>query len=598
MHSRRTLLGICILAVACGCRPAAESPAPVVEKDAPAPKPAAPLEPTARLRRPVALAFVDDGTRLLVANGRSGSVSEIDTTDNTLLAENDVADGLADLVPVPGSDVVLLADNAANEVMAVRRNGTQLDTLCRLKVAASPRAISISPDRTTAYVSCDWAQRLFVLDIRTPEQMKVVTTIDMPFSPGLHQNLPDGKHLVVTDAFGGEVAVVDLKRNELGHAQRWTAAHNLRGLAMTNDQKKLLVPHQILMSEYATTPNGVHWGQVLMNVLRVEAVDSLFTDKHVWGGKTIYLGDENNATGDPTSVVVTKDGRRIVSFAGTAEVAISDEGGEEFARVDVGLRPTALALSLDHSSVYVTNTFSDSISVVDVNTATAAAEISLGPQAELTAVDRGELLFHDANLSRDRWFSCHSCHTDGHSNGLLNDNFADGSAGSAKRVLSLLGVASTHPWAWNGKRTDLAEQVRASVNTTMRGEEPTEEQVEHLVAYLESLEPPPSLAEARGECDEKAVARGAVVFENSGCVNCHPSPNYTAGEAFDVGIHDPLGNVEFNPPSLLGVSQRDRLFHDNRAEGLLDVFKSHQHGLDDPLPSDDIQALVAFLETL
>ena len=51
--------------------------------------------------------------------------------------------------------------------------------------------------------------------------------------------------------------------------------------------------------------------------------------------------------------------------------------------------------------------------------------------------------------------SCHSCHPDGHTNGLLNDNLGDGNFGAPKRVLSLLGVGQTGPWAWNGGVADL-----------------------------------------------------------------------------------------------------------------------------------------------
>ena len=49
--------------------------------------------------------------------------------------------------------------------------------------------------------------------------------------------------------------------------------------------------------------------------------------------------------------------------------------------------------------------------------------------------------------------SCHSCHTDGHTNGQLNDNLSDFKTfGAPKRVLSLLGKRDTMPLAWNGGR--------------------------------------------------------------------------------------------------------------------------------------------------
>ena len=52
------------------------------------------------------------------------------------------------------------------------------------------------------------------------------------------------------------------------------------------------------------------------------------------------------------------------------------------------------------------------------------------PAPEPDAVARGERLFHDARLSHDGWMSCHSCHVDGHTNGLVADTLGDGSYGA------------------------------------------------------------------------------------------------------------------------------------------------------------------------
>ncbi len=155
-------------------------------------------------------------------------------------------------------------------------------------------------------------------------------------------------------------------------------------------------------------------------------------------------------------------------------------------RADVGSRPVAVVVARDEKkSIYVANHLSDSISIIDYtlvsqhnNRATATTserpagayasprdlyrevdvasqEIPLGPPAKLSAADRGQLLFYDGRLSHDHWFSCHSCHSDGHSSGELADTLGDGDYGAPKRVLSLLGVADTGPWAWNGSMVKL-----------------------------------------------------------------------------------------------------------------------------------------------
>jgi mono/diheme cytochrome c family protein len=193
--------------------------------------------------------------------------------------------------------------------------------------------------------------------------------------------------------------------------------------------------------------------------------------------------------------------------------------------------------------------------------------------------------------------SCHSCHTDGHTNGLLNDNLGDGGFGAAKRVLSLLGVAETAPWAWSGNMTSLDDQIRKSVRTTMQGQEPRAKDVEALAAYLKTLQAPPPLGKLRG-ADAAAVERGREVFRAQECASCHAPPTYTTAGAFDVGRPDKLNNRKFNPPSRRGISQRAPYFHDNSAATLEDVFSQHRHQLLRELSAPELRDLVAFLQSL
>jgi cytochrome c peroxidase len=254
----------------------------------------------------------------------------------------------------------------------------------------------------------------------------------------------------------------------------------------------------------------------------------------------------------------------------------------------------------------VANTLDDSISVVDLQQRAVAGHIPLGPQPELTLAQRGEQLFYDARLSLDGWFSCHSCHTDGHTNGHRNDNLGDNSFGAPKRVLSLLGVADTPPWAWTGYVHDLRVQAEKSITTTLRGRQPPHEVVAALAAYMETLEPPPSVDRLRMAVADPAaraawhqsVQRGREVFDQHGCAACHEPPTYTSRDNYDVGLADELGTRHFNPPSLRGISQRDAFFHDNRAATLEEVFTRYKHQLSGELSPDQLRDLVTFLRSL
>jgi YVTN family beta-propeller protein len=308
------------------------------------------------------------------------------------------------------------------------------------------------------------------------------------------------------------------------------------------------------------------------------------------------LGDVGRGGGDPAGVAVG-GGRVVVALAGAGEVAVG-KPGDDWRRVTVGRRPTTVAVSHDGKRAFVANTHADSVSVVDLEAQRVTADIALGPTGELCAADRGELLFHDSRLSHDGWMSCHSCHTDGHTNGRLADTLGDGTYGTPKRVPSLLGVADTGPWAWNGGVKDLRDQMRQSVATTMRGAKLSDDQADDLVAYLRTLAPAPPIGRFRDASDRATVARGREVFDRQGCSTCHAPPTYTTPRTYDVGLVDESGQQAFNPPSLRGVSQGGPFFHDGRAATLADVFVRHRHQLRGDLAAGELADLLAFLESL
>ena len=124
-------------------------------------------------------------------------------------------------------------------------------------------------------------------------------------------------------------------------------------------------------------------------------------------------------------------------------------------------------------------------------------------------------------------------------------------------------------------------------------------QIQQLVSYLRSLTPPPSVASARGiPVEQERFQRGQALFEKKQCTQCHHTGVYTSRASYDVGIHDDQGNRRFNPPSLRGVSQRYRLFHDNRFESLEQVLGKFQHQLAQPLTKKELSDLIYFLNRI
>src|SRR3981189_734630 len=72
-----------------------------------------------RVRRPTALAMGKDGSRLFVANGRSGSLSVIETSSARVVAEHDLGRGLADLAVLTDGRHLLAVDRAGDALLLV-----------------------------------------------------------------------------------------------------------------------------------------------------------------------------------------------------------------------------------------------------------------------------------------------------------------------------------------------------------------------------------------------------------------------------------------------------------------------------------------------
>lgn len=560
---------------------------------------------TARFRQLAALALVDSDRRLLVANRQSGSISTIDTRTRRVLAEHDVGRGLADIVPLPDGRHLLAVDQAGNDILVLAGHGDAIQVLARVQVSPDPVHIVVSSDGCSCVAASRWSRRLTFLELsggRSPEDepsLKIIQALDLPFCP---QNLlvsRDGSKLVVADAFGGKLALVDLQRRSL-ESVRSLPAHNIRGLALAADGKTLVVVHEVLNPLARSTFDDLHWGLLISNHLRVlRLVAVLKPDADLLRGSGLFeLGDVGKGAGDPSGLEIDFRGNLIVALGGVNEAAITQGPGQPLRRVAVGHRPGAMAVGRDGKVVYIANGLDDTVSVVEIDSGRNLAAIALGPSPEMSLADRGERLFFDARLSHDGWMSCHSCHTDGHTCGLKSDTLGVGSYGASKKIPSLLGVGATGPWTGSMER--LENQVRASIQTTMHSPKPapTAEQVEAVTAYLRSLRPlSPALTNGEPVMNE-SLMRGRDVFRSRRCDACHTPPEYTSLAQFDVGLADEVGNRQFNPPSLRGVSHREPLLHDGRASTLEDLFQRDRHPRESVLTPQEIRDLVAFLRTL
>ena len=545
------------------------------------------------LREPVSLDLRQDPSQLMVANRRTGSLSVIDLDSHSVVREIAIGKRLSDLKKVPGTaDEWLVLDEEAHEIMHL----SGLAVKDRISVSDFPVKLAVSEDGQQIAVTSLWSRKLSLVKLKP--RLHTVAEITLSFSPRELLRWPgEQATAIVADAFGGKLAVVDLDLHEVLAVQE-LPAHNLRGLAIDHLKASLLVSHQRLNPLAYTNLGDTHWGVLMGNHLRTLSLSDLQRPEFDWlgGSHRVDLGGPADGAGDPGALLIDSKGGLSVCLSGVNAVAIRKSGERRFRRVPVGIRPVALIEDPRSHRLYVANALSDSISVIDLSSVQVIAEISLGEAPlTLTKAERGERLFHDARLSLDGWMSCHSCHSNGHTNGQLADTHSDGSFDTPKRVLSLLDVADTGPWAWNGSVKTLEAQIRQSVLKTMNGKTPlSEAQVSEMHAYLKTLRPPPP---ARG-LDHEAVRRGSQVLEQLQCIRCHRPPQYTTPKAYQVGLADEMGNDHFNPPSLRGVANRQAFFHDGSATSLHEVLFTLRHQLEDTTSEEDVLSLITFLKSL
>ena len=563
-----------------------------------------------RLRRPVAMGLFDGGKALVVANRTSGSLSLIDLQRGEVVTEFDVTDRIDDMATADNG-LLLLVNRDRHELIAVRLSGNRLEIVARISVPKYPvnicAIVSMNGEQEFAVASL-WSRRVSLVRLKSDEGSTTVSLelkrkIDLPFAPLDQLFLANQRRLVVADAFGGSIAVIQFDQGIVESVQQ-IAGHNIRGMALKPDGMKIGLTHEVLDTDEPARLHAVRSAHLLVNVVREISVDDLLAKKAGADPLAVSeLGVYGDGAADPADLIYLEDGSAVVALSGTNEIAIGmPYGRRSFEQVYGQRRPTSLKWDRARNQVYIANTFDDSISVLDLESESMQT-ISLGPGRALSSTEQGERLFYSADLSRDGWLSCHSCHSDGHTNGLKSDTRGDGAFGNPKQIPSLLGVGLTDTWAWDGHVKELNDQVADSIVSTMHGEQISGESLMHLTAYLRSLKPAPSLIDARDLRDDALlrdrIARGKQLFERQKCGSCHVGPlTYTTGGSFDVGLRDELGGEKFNPPSLRGVSQRSRFFHDGRAADLNEILGSFGHQNSGELSDEQIADLVEFLRSL
>lgn len=537
-------------------------------------------------RSPIDLVLTPDERWLLTANQTAHTVSLVEVATGKVCAEIPCGQRPACLSLTPDGRRVLVSATGSDEVTILELADGKLRRVGSVHVGFEPRGVVASPDGRRAYVALGTGSAVAVLDL---DKLAVRRRIDVGRWPRSLAITADGKRLAVGVLGEGGVAIVDLVHEKLLYREEFVGL-NLGQLSISKDQKYAYVPFMVYRHN-PITPTNVRLGWVLASRIARVRLDSPARRE------AFSLDPPGRAISDPHGLALSPDEKTLVcAAAGTHELLVyrlaalpfQDYGGTDhvdaallkdrtsFDRVELGGRPMAVRWSRDGKTVYVANYLLNAVQAIDPMARRITRTLALGGPREPTPARRGEAIFLDGKRSLDQWYSCQSCHGEGHVNTVAMDTRNDGRFGNFKTVLSLRNVSRTGPWFWHGWEKDLARAVKRSMKETMLGKEPSEQDVKDVIAYLDTLTVPPSPHRGTDGKLSEAARRGAHVFrgEKAGCARCHNGPHLTDGRVHNVGTGE-RGDVYrgYNTPSLLGIHDRILYLHDGRAGSLEELLR-------------------------
>jgi YVTN family beta-propeller protein len=494
-------------------------------------------------------------------------------------------------------------------------------------------------DGTILYVANAGTYDVSVVDLEMGEEVKRLAASRGPWGAALS---PDGRYVYVTNnlpRYGefrtpamSEVTVVETGASIV--TQRFTlpGANLVQGIAFAPEGEFALVTLIRTKNLVPMTRNVQGW--IITNGIGV-----LWEDGRV---DQLLLDDVGDFFADPTDVVFTHDGRyAFVSGGGVQEVAMIDIRkmmqvleraplserrkvlpdhlgvSSEFTvkRIRVGRSPRGMAVSPDDRYLFVADGLDDAISVIDIAARERIRVIDLGGPETITQVRYGERIFHSAEYTFARQFSCHSCHPDGHIDGITYDIEPDGLGVNPVDNRTLRGILDTSPFKWEGTNPTLRRQCGPRLAAFFTRADPfTPEQAAALDRYIVTITRPPN-RHREGSDLTPAQRRGKRIFEReydkSGnklaptqrCVFCHSPPYFTNRNTYDVGTASPLDtHSKFDVPHLNNIYDSSPYLHDGRAWSLEEIWTLYNphdtHGLTNDLTKDELNDLIEYLKTL
>ncbi|MFM7320664.1 MAG: cytochrome c peroxidase [Armatimonadota bacterium] len=551
-------------------------------------------------RDPIDLALLP-GNRALVVNRLGNSVSLVDLARGRIVREFPV--GARPFAIAVAADRVVATVRGAHTVAVI---DTRSWTVRQVPVGREPRGVAMSSDGRRAWVACSDDDTVAEVDL---DRGMVVRRTPVGREPWHVATTPDNRLLAVASPRTREVAVLDTRTLGVVRTVR-TAGRNVRRIALDPAGRYAYFP---MISERLAPADRVNIDRGWVVGNRLARIDMTKDSPR----EAVTLDSLGAGVADVDGCAVAPDGSALaLAASGSHELVLIEHparlpfvsyGGpgdhidpdtrSRTTRIPIAGAPVACRFTADGTGIWISERFGNRLLHVDRRTRRVDRTIALpAPAASPTRL--GEAIFHDASRSFGGWYSCASCHVEGHTGGGLFDTLNDGGYGKPKLTPSLRGAARTAPFTWHGWQNRLEDAVGESFVKSMQGPAPSADDVDRVVRWISTLESP-----ASPEPVTPLARSGAVVFRAKGCAQCHAGPDFTSPLRMRVGLESDDDHFEgFNPPSLRNVRQRGPWLHDGRANSLEAVVTEHHSpsklGIGSDCVPGEVRALVAYLKTL
>lgn len=589
-------------------------------------------------KTPLNMALGPDGEEIYVACEASHTIIVVSVRKLEKVAEVSVGHHPTDVTFSPNGARAYVSNRLDDTVSVVDVPSRKV--LATIPVGDEPHGVLTDASGKHLYVLNTSADSISVIDTITLKEIKRLSASRSPWSLSRSD---DGSLIYVTNnlsrfvkfrtASMSEVTAIDTARTVIQDRVVIPAANLLQGVDWHPSGKFALITLN-------RTKNLVPMTRLLQGWTITNGLGIVWKNGHV---DQVLLDEPGMCFPDPTDVAITPDGRlALVTSSGSNRIAVVDVPklismleaasaherqhvfpnhlgkSTEFviAHIPTKDSPRGIIITPDGKTAFAANALDDSLTVIDLDRLEAVARIDLGGPEIVTKVRYGERLFHSADTTFRRQFSCHSCHPDGHVDGLTYDIEPDGIGISPVDNRTLRGILDTSPFKWEGTNPSLQRQCGPRLAVFFTRIQPfTPEELSALDTYICTIPRPPNRYRPLGAELSDAQRRGKKVFErtmtNDGrvipkqnrCATCHFPPLYTDRNRHDIGTKFPLDRESrFDTPHLSNIYDSAPYLHNGIAETLEEIWTRYNpndtHGVTNDMTKDQLNDLIEYLKTL